>query len=315
MQDIKGRVAVVTGAASGIGLATAHRFAAEGMHLVLADIEADALAAAESAIKATGVEVLAVATDVASPDAVDALADAAFATFGRVHVLFNNAGVAATAATLRLRAWEGTLADWDWTMAINLMGVVHGVRSFVPRMLEGGDEGHIVNTASIAGLVTAANPYNVSKHGVVCLTEGIYRDLREMGARLSASVVCPGLINTNILDAERNRRRAGGAHRRRRRCDPRSSSSRQVFEQALRGGYAPDVVAEHVLDGIREDRFYILPAQPEVLDPRRCPHDGHPGAPQPEPPLSRPLGVRRSGQGQDVAWRPLGPPRESRGLG
>ena len=141
----------------------------------------------------------------ASPEAVDRLADAAFGTFGRVHVVFNNAGVAATAATLRLRAWEGTLADWDWTMSINLMGVVHGVRAFVPRMLEGGDEGHIVNTASIAGLATAANPYNVSKHGVVCLTEGIYRDLREMGARLSASVVCPGLINTNILDAERNR--------------------------------------------------------------------------------------------------------------
>ena len=130
-------------------------------------------------------------------------------------MVFNNAGVAATAATLRLRAWEGTLADWDWTMSINLMGVVHGVRAFVPRMLEGGDEGHIVNTASIAGLATAANPYNVSKHGVVCLTEGIYRDLREMGARLSASVVCPGLINTNILDAERNRpAEQGDAHRR-----------------------------------------------------------------------------------------------------
>jgi NAD(P)-dependent dehydrogenase (short-subunit alcohol dehydrogenase family) len=263
MQDVKDRVAVVTGAASGIGLATAHRFAAEGMHLVLADIEADALAAAEAAIKSTGVEVLAVATDVASPDAVDALADAAFATFGRVHVVFNNAGVAATAATLRLRAWEGTLADWDWTMSINLMGVVHGVRAFVPRMLEGGDEGHIVNTASIAGLVTAANPYNVSKHGVVCLTEGLYRDLREMGARLSASVVCPGLINTNILEAERNRdhgERTDVAALR-----PEVQQFTTVFEEALRQGYAPDVVADHVLDGIREDRFYILPAQPEIL--------------------------------------------------
>jgi NAD(P)-dependent dehydrogenase (short-subunit alcohol dehydrogenase family) len=263
MQDVKDRVAVVTGAASGIGLASAHRFAAAGMHLVLADIEADALAAAESAIKATGVEVLAVPTDVSSPDAVDALADAAFATFGRVHVLFNNAGVAATAATLRLRAWEGTLADWDWTMAINLMGVVHGVRAFVPRMLDGGDEGHIVNTASIAGLVTAANPYNVSKHGVVCLTEGLYRDLREMGARLSASVVCPGLVNTSILDAERNREQ--GARTDVAALRPEVQQFAAVFEQALRGGYAPDVVAEHVLDGIREDHFYILPAQPEVL--------------------------------------------------
>jgi NAD(P)-dependent dehydrogenase (short-subunit alcohol dehydrogenase family) len=264
MQDVKDRVAVVTGAASGIGLATAHRFASEGMHLVLADIQADALAAAEAAIKATGVEVLAVPTDVASPDAVDRLADAAFATFGRVHVLFNNAGVAATAATLRLRAWEGTLADWDWTMGINLMGVVHGVRAFVPRMLDGGDEGHIVNTASIAGLATAANPYNVSKHGVVCLTEGIYRDLREMGSRLSASVVCPGLINTNILDAERNRDQ--GERTEVAAMRPEVQQFTTVFEEALRTGYAPDVVAEHVLDGIRNDRFYILPAQPEILD-------------------------------------------------
>ena len=138
-------------------------------------------------------------------------------------MLFNNAGVAATAATLRLRAWEGSLADWDWTLGVNLMGVVHGVRAFVPRMLEGGDEGHIVNTASMAGLLTAANPYNVSKHGVVCLTEGLYRDLREMGAPLSASVVCPGLINTRILDAERNR--PDSAHRPRRRCATTCSSS------------------------------------------------------------------------------------------
>ncbi len=266
MQDVKDRVAVVTGAASGIGLATAHRFAAEGMNLVLADIEADALAAAEAAIKATGVEVLAVPTDVASPEAVDRLADAAFATFGRVHVVFNNAGVAATAATLRLRAWEGTLADWDWTMSINLMGVVHGVRAFVPRMLDGGDEGHIVNTASIAGLATAANPYNVSKHGVVCLTEGIYRDLREMGARLSASVVCPGLINTNILDAERNRPAGQGERTDVAVLRTEVQQFTTVFAEALRGGYEPAVVAEHVLDGIRNDRFYILPAQPEILD-------------------------------------------------
>ena len=260
-------MAVVTGAASGIGLATAHRFAAEGIRLVLADVEADALAAAEAAIKATGVEVLAVQTDVASPEAVDRLADAAFGTFGRVHVVFNNAGVAATAATLRLRAWEETLADWDWTMSINLMGVVHGVRSFVPRMLEGGDEGHIVNTASIAGLATAANPYNVSKHGVVCLTEGIYRDLREMGARLSASVVCPGLINTNILDAERNRTGEFGP-----RTDVAGDANRgaavhgRCSQAALRGGYAPD--ARRRPRARRHPRRPLLhpPGPAEILD-------------------------------------------------
>ncbi|MET0460592.1 MAG: SDR family NAD(P)-dependent oxidoreductase, partial [Ilumatobacteraceae bacterium] len=147
MEHIDGRVAVVTGAASGIGLATAHRFADEGMHLVLADIERESLAAAEAAIKAKGGEVLAVQTDVTSPEAVEHLADAAFSTFGNVHVVFNNAGVAATAATLAARAWEGSLADWDWTISVNLMGVLHGVRAFIPRMLEHGDEGHVVNTA------------------------------------------------------------------------------------------------------------------------------------------------------------------------
>jgi NAD(P)-dependent dehydrogenase (short-subunit alcohol dehydrogenase family) len=263
MKDVKGRVAVVTGAASGIGLATAHRFADEGMRLVLADIESEPLGAAEAAIKAKDADVLAVRTDVASQDAVTRLADAAFSTFGNVHVVFNNAGVAATGATLRLRAWEGSLADWDWTLSVNFMGVLHGVRAFVPRMLESGDEGHIVNTASIAGLLTAANPYNVSKHGVVCLTEGIYRDLREMDSRLSASVVCPGLIRTRILDAERNRADA--------KTDV-STMRDEVrefvagFEAALEAGYPPEVVADHVLDGIRNDRFYILPAQPEILE-------------------------------------------------
>jgi NAD(P)-dependent dehydrogenase (short-subunit alcohol dehydrogenase family) len=247
-------------------LATAHRFADEGMQLVLADVEADALAAAESAIKAKGVDVLAVRCDVTSPAAVDDLADAAFSTFDDVHVVFNNAGVAATAATLRQRAWEGSLADWDWTLGVNLMGVVHGVRAFVPRMLERGQEGHIVNTASMAGLMTAANPYNVSKHGVVCLTEGLYRDLREMAAPVSASVVCPGLINTRILDAERNRADTFGE-----RTDVAGLRSELQeftagFEAALRSGYPPEVVADEVLDGIRNDTFYIFPAQPEIVE-------------------------------------------------
>jgi len=266
MKEVKGRVAVVTGAASGIGLATAHLLADEGMQLVLADVEVAALAAAEGAIKAKGGDVLAVRCDVTSQEAVDALAAAAFGTFGNVHVVFNNAGVAATAATLRLRAWEGSLADWDWTLSVNFMGVLHGVRAFVPRMLAGGQEGHIVNTASMAGLLTGANPYSVSKHAVVCLTEGIYRDLREMGAQVSASVVCPGLVNTRILDAERNRADTFGDKT---DIDTMRVEVRQFsadFEAALKSGYPPEVVAEHVLDGIRNDRFYVFPAQAEILD-------------------------------------------------
>lgn len=265
MRALDGRVAVITGAGSGIGLATAHRLAAEGMRLVLADIEQAALDAAAAAIAAKGVEVRAVRTDVMVEDQVNRLADAAFDAFGAVHVLFNNAGVAATAATLRSRAWEGSLADWDWTMGVNFMGVLYGVRAFVPRMLEHGDEGHIVNTASMAGLLTAANPYNVSKHAVVCLTEGIYVDLREMGAKLSASVVCPGLINTRILEAERNRDETFGATTDVASLRPDLQRFTAWFEAALRGGYPPEVVADHVLDGIVEDRFYIFPAQEEIL--------------------------------------------------
>jgi NAD(P)-dependent dehydrogenase (short-subunit alcohol dehydrogenase family) len=265
MRDLKDRIAVITGAASGIGLATAHRLAEEGMHLVLADIEAGALAAAEAAIRATGVDVVARRTDVMSEDAVNELADAAFEHFGTVHVLFNNAGVAATAATLRARAWEGSLADWDWTMGVNFLGVLYGVRAFVPRMLENGDEGHVVNTASVAGLVCGANPYNVSKHAVVCLTEGMYLDFREMNAALSASVVCPGLINTSILEAERNRPSDLGRTPDVGTLRPAVQEFAAGFEAALKGGYGPEVVADHVADGVREDRFYILPAQAELL--------------------------------------------------
>lgn len=264
MQELNGRVAVVTGAASGIGLATAEGFAEAGMKLVLADIEAAPLAAAATALEAHGVDVLAVRTDVSSEAAVNKLADEAFDAFGNVHVVFNNAGVAATAASLRLRGWEGSLSDWDWTYGVNFMGVLYGVRAFVPRMLERGEEGHIVNTASVAGLVTGANPYNVSKHGVVCFTEGLYLDLLELGSKVSASVVCPGLVDTNIADAERNRVDHG------RKTDvsalpPDVQDFVEVFAAMLKGGYAPQVVADQVIDGIRSDRFYILPAQPEAL--------------------------------------------------
>jgi NAD(P)-dependent dehydrogenase (short-subunit alcohol dehydrogenase family) len=265
VKELVDRIAVITGAASGIGLATAHRLADEGMHLALADIEGDGLEQAADAIRAKGVDVLARRTDVMSEDAVNDLADATFDRFGGVHVLFNNAGVAATAATLRTRAWEGSLADWDWTMGVNLRGVLHGVRAFVPRMLANGDEGHIVNTASIAGLVSGANPYNVSKHGVVCLTEGMYLDLAEMGSSLSASVLCPGLINTRILEAERNRPSDLGRSPDVAELRTDLQEFAAGFEAALKGGYEPEVVADHVVEGILENRFYLFPAQPEVL--------------------------------------------------
>ena len=194
---------MITGAASGIGLAMATRFAAAGMKLVLADIETAALQRALAQLQGQGATAIAVTVDVADAASVERLADAAYQAFGAVHLLCNNAGVAAPA--LLQPVWENSLADWHWTLGVNLMGVVHGLRAFVPRMLAGGDEGHIVNTASVAGLITGSGPYFASKHGVTCISEGLYRDLKTAGSKLSASVLCPGVIRTAILDAERNR--------------------------------------------------------------------------------------------------------------
>ena len=265
MKDFKDRVAVVTGAASGMGLAFAHRFADEGMNVVLADIEAEPLSMAESALKAKGAKVLAIRTDVSAEEDIERLADAAFSEFGNVHILCNNAGVAATGATLRAYAWEGPLTDWQWTLGVNFMGVLYGVRAFVPRMLENGEEGHIVNTASMAGLLTGANPYNVSKHGVVCLTEGMYRDFKAIGSKLSASVLCPGLIRTSILDAERNRPpELGSTDLTALRPELREWAA--GFEAALSQGIEPDDVAGMVFESIRDDHFYIFPCQPGVLE-------------------------------------------------
>jgi NAD(P)-dependent dehydrogenase (short-subunit alcohol dehydrogenase family) len=266
MKDFKDKVAVVTGAASGMGLAFAHKFAEEGMSVVLADIEAEALSMAEAAVKAHGGKVAAVRTNVMTEQDIERLADTAFSTFGNVHILVNNAGVAATAATLRSRPWESPLSDWEWTWGVNFMGVLYGIRAFIPRMLENGEEGHIVNTASMAGLLTGANPYNVSKHSVVCLTEGIYKEFKSMGAKLSASVLCPGLIKTAILDSERNRPPEFGP-------PTDLSAQRQELQQfsamftaALSQGYEPEEVARQVFEAVRDDRFYIFPAQQNVLE-------------------------------------------------
>jgi NAD(P)-dependent dehydrogenase (short-subunit alcohol dehydrogenase family) len=266
MKDFKDKVAVVTGAASGMGLAFAHKFAEEGMSVVLADIEAEALSMAEAAVKAHGGKVAAVRTNVMTEQDIERLADTAFSTFGNVHILVNNAGVAATAATLRSRPWESPLSDWEWTWGVNFMGVLYGIRAFIPRMLENGEEGHIVNTASMAGLLTGANPYNISKHSVVCLTEGIYKEFKSMGAKLSASVLCPGLIKTAILDSERNRPPEFGPPTDLSAQRPELQQFSAMFTAALSQGYEPEEVARQVFEAVRDDRFYIFPAQQNVLE-------------------------------------------------
>ena len=264
MKDLNGRVAVVTGAGSGIGLAMANHFANEGMKLVLADVDAAALARAHDNLRASGATGIACRTDVSVESDVKALADAAYAQYGAVHVVCNNAGVATPA--LRTLAWETRLSDWDWIHKVNFMGVLYGVREFVPRMLAGGDEGHIVNTASVAGLISGGNPYFVSKHAVACFTEGLYKDLKELGAKVSASVLCPGLIRTSIVDAERNRPAEFGPATDIGALPANIRKMSENFRAALDAGFDPSVVAAAVVSGIQQDRFYIVPAQQHLLD-------------------------------------------------
>ena len=188
MKTFRDRVAVVTGAASGIGLALAERFAAEGMKIVMADVEADALERAAAALRGRAAAVLATRVDVARAEDVERLARETYAAFGAAHVVCNNAGVAVIGAV-----HEHSLADWQWVMGVNLWGVIHGVRAFVPRMLAGGDEGHIVNTASMAGLTTAPfmSVYDVTKHGVVALSESMYKEFTATPALLQTTWAAP----------------------------------------------------------------------------------------------------------------------------
>ena len=264
MQHLTHRVAVITGAASGIGLALAKRFAQEGMRMVLADIEPARLSQALAEVQALGADAIAVTTDVGVETQVNTLADAAFARFGAVHLLCNNAGVSSPALTSA--GWQSPLSDWQWILQVNLMGVLYGLRAFVPRMLEAGDEGHIVNTASVAGLITAAHPYHVSKHAVACITEGLYKDFKRGGARLSASVLCPGLIRTEILHAERNRHAEFGPPTDLSQAPETVQHAVAAFAKALDAGYEPAAVADAVVEGIRADQFYIIPAQPALQD-------------------------------------------------
>ncbi|MHB8575800.1 MAG: SDR family NAD(P)-dependent oxidoreductase [Dehalococcoidia bacterium] len=263
MRDFAGKVAVVTGAASGIGLGLAERFAQEGMKVVLADVEVDALDVAVKALRQHEHDVLGVVTDVSRADAVEALAAKTLEQYGAVHILCNNAGVAAGGGAV----WEHTLNDWQWVLGVNLMGVIHGLRSFVPIMLKQGDDCHIVNTASVWGLVArGAATYGVSKFAVVRLTEGLYHDLKERDARIHCSVLCPGAVATRIVAAGRNRPvdlsdRVLSADEQRREEERRAS----VIANWQEFGMPPAQVGEIVLNAIKDEQFYIL-THPGVLE-------------------------------------------------
>jgi NAD(P)-dependent dehydrogenase (short-subunit alcohol dehydrogenase family) len=257
MKELHGKVAVVTGGASGIGNAMATRFAEEGMKVVLADIEEGPLADAEKKLTDTGATVLAVPTDVSKGDQVDALAQKTFDTFGTAHVICNNAGVGAGGPM-----WTLTEADWQWVLGVNLWGVIHGVRAFVGRLVEQG-EGHVVNTASIAGLTSAPmmGPYNVSKHGVVTLSETLSSDLALHGSPVKVSVLCPGWVNTRIHEADRNR---PPELQQDNPDNPMAEMGRQMLTSLISSGMPPSEVAGRVLDAIRDERFYII-THPDML--------------------------------------------------
>jgi NAD(P)-dependent dehydrogenase (short-subunit alcohol dehydrogenase family) len=255
MKEFKGKVAVVTGAASGIGRAIAERCAQEGMKVVLADVEEPALAQTEQALRAGGATVLAVRTDVSKAGDVESLAHKTLDAFGAVHVLVNNAGVGAGTTV-----WESTLADWEWVMGVNLWGVIHGIHTFVPLMLKQDVECHIVNTASIAGLISgpALGIYKVTKHGVVSLSETLSCELAERGAKLKVSVLCPGWVSTRIMESDRNRPAELRNEPSREPMDPHVQAGIQAMLQAAQTGLSPQQVAEYVFDAIKNDTFYII---------------------------------------------------------
>lgn len=263
ISDFAGKVAVLTGAGSGFGLACARRAAQLGMKLVLVDVQKDALDASQAQMQALGAEVMARLVDVSNEGQMQALANDVQQKFGAPHFVFNNAGVGAGGLV-----WENTVADWEWLLGVNLWGVVHGVRLFTPMMLEAASkdpefQGHIVNTASMAGLLTPPNMgiYNVTKHAVVALTETLYQDLKLVSDQISASVLCPYFVPTGISQSHRNRPSQLKADK------PTKS---QLIGQAMSdkavgsGKVSAADVAKMVFDAIEQNQFYIY-SHPKAL--------------------------------------------------
>lgn len=259
MKDFERRVAVITGAASGIGRALAERCAREGMKVILADVEPGALAEVEKHLQASGGTALAVRADISQAEDVAALAEKTIEAFGAVHLLCNNAGVATNGTV-----WESSLTDWEWVLGVNLWGVIHSVRIFVPIMLAQDTECHVVNTASMSGLISfpRGSVYAVSKHGVVTLSEALHHELAELGGKVKVSVLCPGLVQTRIVDCARNRPERLAS---RTSMGPVEAAGWETLRQQMQTAMPPAQVADMVFQAIREERFYIL-THPEGKD-------------------------------------------------
>jgi NAD(P)-dependent dehydrogenase (short-subunit alcohol dehydrogenase family) len=272
VRELQGRVAVITGGASGIGRALAERFAADGMRLVLADVEADPLAATVAELERGGVEVVGVRADVAVAAHVDAVRDRALEAFGAVHLVCNNAGVGGGGIV------DAPLALWEWTIGVNLMGVVHGVHTFLPLLLE-QDEGHIVNTASLAGLggVGGLGIYCTTKFAVVGLSESLHHDLVGCGSSVGVSVLCPGFVQTRIGESNRNAPPAVAEW-----VATENAQSTVALANALTAaGIAPEVVADAVRDAVVDGRFYVVPHEHAAVAMTRARAEWIAGGPAP----------------------------------
>ncbi|MGE5181465.1 MAG: SDR family NAD(P)-dependent oxidoreductase [Acidobacteriota bacterium] len=256
MKDLAGKAAWITGGASGIGLALAHRLAAEKMKLAIVDVEEGALAEAEAALRAAGATVRAIRADVASAADMDAAAKRARDAYGTIHVICNNAGVGGGTGP----TWELSEADWKWSIDVNLWGVIHGLRVLLPQLVASGQEGHVVNTASIAGLTSTPfmGPYTAAKHAVVALSEGLAKELELAKKPIGVSVVCPGFVKTHIAKSHRNRPDKPAAQ-------PSETATKfgTVLSQLVDAGIPAERVAETIVAAIREPRFYVL-THPEM---------------------------------------------------
>tara|TARA_B100001778_G_scaffold85300_1_gene69266 strand:+ start:131 stop:1015 length:885 start_codon:yes stop_codon:yes gene_type:complete len=251
MKEFEGKTAVITGAASGIGKAMAERFAQEKMQVVLADIEEEALERTVENLRQYQHRVIGIKTDVLVEESINELFAKATAEYGNIHILCNNAGIGANSGNKAI--WEIDKQDWDWVMGVNYQGVLQGIQTFLPHMLEHGEEGHVVTTVSMAGLLPGAGTYGVSKHAVMALTEALSRDLITREAKINASVLCPGFVDTNIDKSERNRPSHLGEAQ-----EVTNEMGAEIMSAMLRQGKKPEEIAEIVFNAIKENIFYIL---------------------------------------------------------